>query len=119
MAKTKETSPELQLLKDIEAANQIKESKVNQMESLIHNFDVQKIITLNERLQKYYKAIGDERTLDLLDRMTLAMNELSEIIEQVQTKRISLEQGQKEIQEKLVEINEVLQMMNDWETTGL
>jgi uncharacterized membrane protein YjjP (DUF1212 family) len=51
--------------------------------------------------------------------MTLAMSELSEIIEQVKAKRISLEQGQKEIQDKLKEVNEVLQLMNDWEATGL
>jgi hypothetical protein len=80
---------------------------------------VQKIITLNERLQAYYKSVGDDRTLDLLDRMTLAMNELTEIIEQVKEKRISLEQGQKEIQEKLSEINQVLQMMQSWDATGI
>jgi uncharacterized coiled-coil DUF342 family protein len=89
------------------------------MENLVHDFDVQKIITLNEKLQTYYRNIGDERTLELLDRMTLAMNELSEIIEQVKAKRISLEQGQREIQEKLTEINQVLQMMQSWEATGL
>lgn len=51
--------------------------------------------------------------------MTILMQELTEIINQVKAKRISLEQGQREIQEKLQEINQVLQMMQDWEATGL
>lgn len=89
------------------------------MEELIHDFDVQKLLDLNTRLRTYYEKVGDEKALDLLDRMTIVMNELTEIIEQVKQKRISLEQGQREIQEKLMEINEVLQMMQDWQATGL
>lgn len=115
----KKISPEIQLLQKFSEQNMTKESKVAQMEELVQNFDVQKIIHLNQRLQEYYKKVGDEQALDLLDRMTLAMNELSEIIDQVKAKRISLEQGQKEIQEKLQEINQVLQMMQDWEATGI
>lgn len=115
----KKPPAELEILKKLSTQNATKEVRVSQMEELVQNFDVQNIIALNERLQKYYKSIGDERALDLLDRMTLAMNELSEIIEQVKTKRISLEQGQREIQEKLTEINQVLQMMQSWEATGL
>lgn len=62
------------------------------MEELIHDFDVQKLLDLNTRLRAYYEKVGDTKALDLLDRMTIAMNELTEIIEQVQAKRISLEQ---------------------------
>lgn len=115
----KKTPEELRLLQKFSEQNMTKEVKVSQMEELVQNFDVQKIIDLNQRLQAYYKKIGDEQALDLLDRMTLAMDELSEIINQVKSKRISLEQGQREIQEKLQEINQVLQMMQDWQATGL
>ncbi len=62
------------------------------MENLIHNFDAQKLLDLNERLRTFYKKVGDEKALGLLDRMTVVMNELTEIIDQVQAKRISLEQ---------------------------
>lgn len=83
---------EVELLKKFSAQNITKEIKVSQMENLVHDFDVQKIIRLNERLQAYYKSVGDDRTLDLLDRMTVVMEELTEIINQVKSKRISLEQ---------------------------
>lgn len=119
MPDSTKTDPEIKILQNFEVKNAEKSEKVGRMEDLIHDFDVQKLLDLNTRLQAYYKKIGDEQALDLLDRMTLAMDELSEIINQVKAKRISLEQGQKEIQEKLQEINQVLQMMQDWEATGL
>lgn len=119
MPDPKKTEPEIKILQNFEVKNAEKSEKVGRMEDLIHDFDVQKLLDLNTRLRAYYEKIGDTKALDLLDRMTIAMNELTEIIDQVKAKRISLEQGQKEIQEKLVEINEVLQMMNDWGATGL
>ena len=110
---------ETRMLQDFEVKNAEKSEKVWRMENLIHNFDAQKLLDLNERLRTFYKKVGDEKALGLLDRMTVVMNELTEIIDQVQAKRISLEQWQKEIQEKIEEINEVLQTMRDWEATGL
>lgn len=115
----KKTNPEIKFIEDTKAINAQKSQKVSQMEDLVHDFDIQKILTLNEKLRTYYKKVGNEEVLDLLDRMTVVMNELSEIIDQVKAKRITLEQGQREIQEKLQEINQVLQMMQDWETTGI
>lgn len=119
MSDPKKTDPEITILQKFEEKNAEKSEKVGRMEDLIHDFNVQKLLDLNTRLRAYYEKIGDEKALDLLDRMTVVMNELTEIIEQVKAKRISLEQGQKEIQEKLREVNEVLQLMNDWEATGL
>lgn len=110
---------ETRMLQDFEVKNAEKSEKVWRMENLIHNFDAQKLLDLNERLRTFYKKVGDEEALDLLDRMTIVMDELSEIINQVKAKRISLEQWQREIEEKLQEINQVLQMMEDWETTGI
>ena len=116
---TKKKTPEAKLLEDFSAKNAEKTEKVASMEDLVHNFDIQHIITLNEKLRTYYKKIGDDHTLELIDRMTIVMEELTEIINQVKSKRISLEQWQREIQEKLSEINEVLKMMKDSEATGL
>lgn len=116
---TKKKKPEIQVIEQAQAVNNEKAYKVNAMEDLVHNFDVQKILTLNEKLRTHYEKKKDEETLELLDRMTVVMNEVREIIDQVKAKRISLEQGQREIQEKLQEINQVLQMMKDWEATGL
>ena len=118
--KTKQPTPEeIQILQDFNEKNASKSTRVGKMEDLVHNFDVQGMIDLNERLRTFYKKIGDEKILDLLDRMTVVMKELTEIISQVKAKRISLEQWQREIQEKIEEINEVLQTMKDWEATGL
>ncbi len=114
MPDSTKTDPEIKILQNFEVKNAEKSEKVGRMEDLIHDFDVQKLLDLNTRLRAYYEKVGDAKALDLLDRMTIAMNELTEIIDQVKAKRISLEQGQKEIQEKLIEINEVLQMMNEW-----
>ncbi len=110
---------EIQILEDFQSKNAEKNKRVSSMENLVHNFDVDSILDLNDELRIYYKEVGDERILNLLDQMTEIMRDLSEIIEQVKAKRISLEQGQKEIQDKLREVNEVLQLMNDWEATGL
>lgn len=119
MKKISKKAPEIEKIESVQTEQKNQSTRVNVMEDLVHNFDVEKILALNEKLRSYYEKKGDAKTLELLDRMTLAMNELSEIIEQVKAKRISLEQGQKEIQEKLREVNEVLQLMNDWEATGL
>lgn len=119
MKSQKKINPEIELLQNFWAKNAEKSEKVWQMEKLVNNFDIQKLLNLNTRLRAYYEQEGDGKALDLLDRMTVIMEELSEIINQVKKKRISLEQGQKEIQEKLREVNEVLQLMNDWEATGL
>jgi hypothetical protein len=115
----KKKNPELQLIEEARLDNTEKSEKVSQMENLVHDFDVQKILKLNERLRTYYKSKGDAEALELIDRMTIVMQELTEIINQVKSKRITLEQGQREIQEKLIEINEVLRTMKDWEATGL
>lgn len=115
----KKAPEEIKILEEFNNKNAIKTSKVSQMEDLVHNFDVKYVLDLNERLRIFYKKVGASEMLDLLDRMTIVMRELTEIINQVKAKRISLEQWQKEIQEKLTEINEVLQMMKDWEATGL
>ncbi len=109
----------VKILEDFTAKNEEKSDRVARMEDLVHNFDMQHILDLNEKLRFYYKKIGDKQILELLDTMTVIMQELTEIIHQVKTKRLSLEQGQKEIQEKLSEINEVLQTMKDWEATGI
>ncbi len=111
--------PEIELIQQAQNLQKKKSGVVSEMEDMVNSFDIQKILNLNEKLKAYYKKVGDEEALDLLDRMTVVMDELSEIINQVKSKRISLEQGQREIQEKLSEINEVLKMMQDWEATGL
>lgn len=117
---TKNQKPEtVKILEDFTVKNGEKSDRVARMEDLVHNFDMQHILDLNEKLRFYYKKIGDKQILELLDTMTVIMQELTEIIHQVKTKRLSLEQGQKEIQEKLSEINEVLQTMKDWEATGI
>ena len=91
--KTKQNTPEeIQILQDFNEKNASKSTKVVKMEDLVHNFDVQGMIDLNERLRTFYKKIGDEKILDLLDRMTVVMKELTEIISQVKAKRLSLEQ---------------------------
>jgi len=117
--KQNKKNPEVELMQKTQELQQKKSGVVSQMEDMVENFDVQKILNLNEKLKAYYKKVGDEEALDLLDRMTIVMDELSEIINQVKAKRISLEQWQREIQEKLQEINQVLQMMQDWEATGI
>lgn len=89
--KTKQSS-ELQTIENAQLLNAKKSEKVSQMEDIVHNFDIQKILTLNEKLRKHYGQMGDKEILELIDRMTLVMNELSEIIEQVKAKRITLEQ---------------------------
>lgn len=115
----KKNPEEIQILEDFQAKNAKKNARVTSMENLVHDFDVQDVLKLNEELRAYYKKAGDTHILDLLDQMTEIMRDLSEIINQVKEKRISLELWQKEIQEKLTEINEVLKMMQDWEATGL
>lgn len=115
----KQKSEEVQILENFNAKNAKKTERVASMETLVHDFDIQDILALNEELRVYYKTVGDAHILDLLDQMTEIMRDLSEIINQVKAKRISLEQGQKEIQEKLSEINEVLLTMKDWEATGI
>jgi|CXWK01.1.fsa_nt_gi Holliday junction resolvasome RuvABC endonuclease subunit len=115
----KQKSEEVQILENFNAKNAKKTERVASMETLVHDFDIRDILTLNEELRVYYKTVGDAHILDLLDQMTDIMRDLSEIINQVKAKRISLEQGQKEIQEKLTEINEVLLTMKDWEATGI
>lgn len=115
----KKKTPELEFIEHAGVENAQKSEKVSQMENLVHDFDVQKILKLNEKLRVYYKSKSDTEALELIDRMTIVMQELTEIINQVKAKRISLEQGQKEIREKLQEINQVLHMMQDWEATGL
>ena len=112
-------SEEIKILEDFQHKNAKKNERVTSMENLVHDFDVADVLKLNEELRVYYKKVGDAHILDLLDQMTEIMRDLSEIINQVKEKRLSLEQGQKEIQEKLTEINEVLKMMQDWEATGL
>lgn len=92
MAKKTKQSSELQTIENARLLNAKKSEKVSQMEDIVHNFDIQKILTLNEKLRKYYGQMGDKEILELIDRMTLVMNELSEIIEQVKAKRITLEQ---------------------------
>jgi SpoU rRNA methylase family enzyme len=115
----KKKTPELELIEHAGVENAQKSEKVSEMENLVHNFDIQKIIKTNDKLRAYYKKVGDSEALELIDRMTIVMQELTEIINQVKSKRITLEQGQREIQEKLIEINEVLRTMKDWEATGL
>ncbi len=92
----KKKKPEIKVIEQAQAANEERAYKVNAMEDLVHNFDVQKILNLNEKLRAYYEKKEDEETLELLDRMTVVMNEVREIIDQVKAKRISLEQGQRE-----------------------
>ncbi len=115
----KQTPEEIKILEDFKKKNNTQTTRVGKMEDLVHNFDVQHIIDLNDRLRAFYEKIGDEKILPLLDQMTTTMRELTEIINQVKAKRISLEQGQKEIQEKLADINEVLKTLQDWEATGI
>lgn len=116
---TGKTPEEMKILKEFTSKNASKTIKVTAMEDIVHSFDVKYVLDLNERLRIFYKKVGAPEMLDLLDRMTVIMRELTEIINQVKAKRISLEQGQKEIQEKLSEINEVLETMKDWEATGI
>lgn len=113
------TPEEMKILEEFTRKNASKTTKVTAMEDIVHSFDVKYVLDLNERLRIFYKKVGAPEMLDLLDRMTVIMRELTEIINQVKAKRISLEQGQKEIQEKLTEINEVLETMKDWEATGI
>lgn len=116
---TGKTPEEMKILEEFTSKNASKTNKVTAMEDIVHSFDVKYVLDLNERLRIFYKKVGVPEMLDLLDRMTTIMRELTEIINQVKAKRISLEQGQKEIQEKLTEINEVLETMRDWEATGI
>lgn len=90
--KQNKKNPEVELMQKVQELQQKKSGVVSQMEDMVENFDVQKILNLNEKLKAYYKKVGDEEALDLLDRMTIVMDELSEIINQVKAKRISLEQ---------------------------
>lgn len=115
----KQTPEGIKILEDFKKKNNAQTTRVGKMEDLVHNFDVQHIIDLNDRLRVFYEKIGDEKVLSLLDQMTTIMRELTEIINQVKAKRISLEQWQREIQEKLADINEVLQTLQDWEATGI
>lgn len=116
---SKKTPQELKLLQDFANLQGNKTQKVLSMETLVRDFDTESILKLNQDLREYYATVGDTRMLGLIDRMTSIMRELTEIIHQVKAKRISLELAQKEILEKLDEINEVLQTMKDWEATGI
>lgn len=115
----KKEPAETKLLRDLSILQWAKTERVQKMETLVDTFDTQGLLKLNHDLREYYESIGDSRMLKLLDQMTGIMDELTEIINQVKAKRISLEQGQKELQEKLSEINEVLQTMQEWEMTGI
>ncbi len=87
----KKNPEEIQILEDFQAKNAKKNARVTSMENLVHDFDVQDVLKLNEELRAYYKKAGDAHILDLLDQMTEIMRDLSEIINQVKEKRISLE----------------------------
>ena len=113
----KKTDP-IEMLQQVQVQNEAKKERVVRMDTLVHDFDIQYLFDLNRDLRAFYLKIGDEHILELLDQMTGIMRELTEIITQVNAKKISLEQGQKEIQEKLVEVNEILQMMKNWESIG-
>ncbi len=117
--KIEKKSPEVDFLEKHQIESAEKSSRVSQMEELIHDFDVQAILDLNDNLRIFYKKVGDTKALDLLDQMTIIMNELTEIISQVKAKRKSLEQGEKEIREKLAEVNQVLESLQGWEATGI
>ena len=106
------------MLQQVQVQNEAKKERVVRMDTLVHDFDIQYLFDLNRDLRAFYLKIGDEHILELLDQMTGIMRELTEIITQVNAKKISLEQGQKEIQEKLVEVKEILQMMKNWESIG-
>lgn len=92
MPTPKKKKPEIEVIEQAQILNQERAYKVHEMEELVQDFDVQKILTLNEKLRSYYGKKGDEEVLELLDRMTVVMNEVREIIDQVKAKRISLEQ---------------------------
>ncbi len=85
-------NPDIKQIEDTQVLNAQKSEKVSQMENLVHDFDVQKILKLNDKLRAYYQKMGDAEALELVDRMTVVMKELTEIINQVKAKRISLEQ---------------------------
>ena len=48
MIKKIKKSPELQVIENAGIINSEKSEKVSQMENLVHNFDIQKIIKTNE-----------------------------------------------------------------------
>ena len=113
------TPKELQMLQDLNNKNREKSATVTRMEDMIEGFDIQYVLDLNVRLRDYYAKIGDRDMIPLIDQMTETMRDLTEIINQVKVKRLTLEQGQREIHEKLEEISQVLQTLKEWEMTAL
>lgn len=113
------TPKELQMLQDLNNKNRAKSDTVTRMEDMIEGFDIQYVLDLNVRLRDYYAQIGDRDMIPLIDQMSETMRQLTEIINQVKTKRLTLEQSQHEIHEKLEEINQVLQTLKEWEMTAL
>lgn len=54
MPTSNKRNPELQLIERARLENTKKSQKITQMEYLVHDFDVQKILLLNDKLRKYY-----------------------------------------------------------------
>lgn len=113
-------SPEAKkILEEFTKKRAIRSTRVARMESAVKNLDPESVLALNSELREFYIEHEDKRIIELLDRMTHIMTQLAQIISQVKAKRMSLEAGQKEIDEKLHEITDVLEEMKDWESTGI
>jgi uncharacterized membrane protein YheB (UPF0754 family) len=114
------TSPEAKkILEEFTKKRAIRSTRVARMESAVKNIDPESVLALNSELREFYTEHEDKRIIELLDRMTHIMTQLAQIINQVKAKRMSLEVGQKEIDEKLNEITDVIEAMKDWSATGL
>lgn len=54
MPTPKKKKPEIEVIEQAQILNQERAYKVHEMEELVQDFDVQKILTLNEKLRSYY-----------------------------------------------------------------
>ncbi len=121
MPKTQKTpSAEAQkLLNTFEKNHSGQSRRVGKMESVVNLVDIESIIDLNNRLRTFYEKHENPEILHLLDRMTSIMNQITEIIRQVRSKRMTLSVAEQEIQERISEIDEVVDMLKQWETAGV
>ncbi len=121
MTKTpKKLSTEAQaLVTNFKKTHGTRSRRVKKMESIVQLIDIPPIIELNNRLRAFYNKHGTPEITNLLDRMTTLMNQVTEIVHQVRSKRITLEIAEREIRERISEINDVADMMNQWETVGV
>ncbi len=106
-------------LNDFEKTHSGQSHRIEKMESVVDLVDTESIIDLNDRLRAFYTKHENPEILHLLDKMTTIMNQITEIIQQVKSKRISLSVAEQEIQERVSEIDEVVDMMKQWETVGV